>query len=137
VCDLAVAVALGGDCLADGGVLRAESALFGRTEPGRQTASASPRSTGAIQAETREAGELAQLVTMKRPAPGDRQSAFGEDERVLRLRLATGLLYGDSDAQQETALMTSDPVTLPWISCALTRIEEILADLAPHAAGGA
>jgi hypothetical protein len=29
VCDLAVAVALGGDCLADAGVLRAEPALFG------------------------------------------------------------------------------------------------------------
>jgi aspartate aminotransferase len=60
-------------------------------------------------------------------------SAFGEDEQVLRLRLATGLLYGDSDVQQETALMASDPVTLPWISCALDRIGEILADLAPRA----
>jgi Transposase DDE domain group 1 len=29
VLDLAVAVALGGDCLADAGVLRAEPALFG------------------------------------------------------------------------------------------------------------
>ncbi len=29
VLDLAIAVALGGDCLADAGVLRAESALFG------------------------------------------------------------------------------------------------------------
>jgi aspartate aminotransferase len=60
-------------------------------------------------------------------------SAFGEDEQVLRLRVATGLLYGDTDAQQEAALIASDPVMLPWISSALTRIEEILADLAPRA----
>jgi aspartate aminotransferase len=60
-------------------------------------------------------------------------SAFGEDEQVLRLRLATGLLYGDSDVQQEAALIASDPVTLPWIASALNRIREILADLAPSA----
>jgi hypothetical protein len=29
--------------------------------------------------------------------------------------------------------MAGDPVTLPWISCTLDRIEEILADLAPRA----
>jgi Transposase DDE domain group 1 len=34
VLDLAVAVALGGDCLADAGVLRAEPALFGLVAPG-------------------------------------------------------------------------------------------------------
>jgi len=33
VADLAVAAALGGDCLADIGVLRAEPALFGRWPP--------------------------------------------------------------------------------------------------------
>jgi aspartate aminotransferase len=60
-------------------------------------------------------------------------SAFGEDERALRLRLATGLLYGDTDAEQETALIATDPVTLPWISGILDRIGNILADLAPRA----
>ena len=49
------------------------------------------------------------------------------------MRVATGLLYGDSDAQREAALTSSDPLTLPWISAALTRIEDILADLAPPA----
>jgi aspartate aminotransferase len=58
-------------------------------------------------------------------------SAFGEDARALRVRVATGLPYGDSDAQREAALTASNPLTLPWISAALTRIEEILADLAP------
>lgn len=59
-------------------------------------------------------------------------SAFGEDPRALRVRMATGLLYGDTDAQREAALTASNPLTLPWISAALTRIEEILADLAPR-----
>ena len=58
-------------------------------------------------------------------------SAFGEDERVLRMRVATGLLYGESDEQREAALAADNPLTLPWISGALTRIEEILADLGP------
>ncbi len=58
-------------------------------------------------------------------------SAFGEDERALRLRLATGLLYGDSDAQREAALAAADPVTLPRISAALTALSGMLAALGP------
>jgi aspartate aminotransferase len=58
-------------------------------------------------------------------------SAFGEDEQALRMRLATGLLYGDSDAQREAALLADDPLALPWISAALARLAEVLADLSP------
>jgi aspartate aminotransferase len=58
-------------------------------------------------------------------------SAFGERPEALRLRLATGLLYGDSDAKQEAALAADDPLALPWIAAELARLEEILADLAP------
>jgi aspartate aminotransferase len=58
-------------------------------------------------------------------------SAFGEPPEALRLRLATGLLYGDSHAKQEAALATNDPLGLPWIAAQLARLEEILADLAP------
>jgi aspartate aminotransferase len=58
-------------------------------------------------------------------------SAFGERPEALRLRLATGLLYGDSDAKQEAALAADDPLRLPWIAAELARLEEILADLAP------
>ncbi len=58
-------------------------------------------------------------------------SAFGESARALRLRLATGLLYGDSDEKQEAALAASDPLALPWIAAELARLEEILTDLAP------
>jgi len=58
-------------------------------------------------------------------------SAFGEDTHAMRLRVATGRLYGDTDARRELALASPDPLTLPWIGAALDRIEAILADLAP------
>jgi aspartate aminotransferase len=58
-------------------------------------------------------------------------SAFGESDAALRVRIATGLLYGDSDAQREEALHAADPLELPWIAGPLDRFEEILADLAP------
>jgi aspartate aminotransferase len=62
-------------------------------------------------------------------------SAFGEDDTVLRMRVATALLYGETDEQRETALASDDPVRLPWIAAALARAEEVLADLAPSAGG--
>jgi aspartate aminotransferase len=58
-------------------------------------------------------------------------SAFGEPDEALRLRLATGLLYGETDEQQEAALAATDPLALPWIAAELARLEDILADLAP------
>jgi len=58
-------------------------------------------------------------------------SAFGEPDEALRLPLATGLLYGEDDEQQEAALAAADPLALPWIAAELARLEEILADLAP------
>jgi aspartate aminotransferase len=58
-------------------------------------------------------------------------SVFGEPDEALRLRLATGLLYGDNDEQQEAALAAADPLALPWIAAELARLAEILADLAP------
>jgi aspartate aminotransferase len=57
-------------------------------------------------------------------------SAFGEPVSSLRLRLATGLLYGDTDEQREQALTAADPLQLPWINTAMTRFADILADLA-------
>jgi aspartate aminotransferase len=58
-------------------------------------------------------------------------SAFGEDDTVLRMRVATALLYGETDEQRETALASDDPVRLPWIAAALDRASDVLADLAP------
>ena len=62
-------------------------------------------------------------------------SAFGEDDTVLRMRVATALLYGETDEQRETALAADDPVRLPWIAAALARAGDVLADLAPAARG--
>jgi aspartate aminotransferase len=56
-------------------------------------------------------------------------SAFGDEQGALRLRVATGLLYGETDRQRETALATAAPTAVPWIASALTRIEEVLAGL--------
>jgi aspartate aminotransferase len=58
-------------------------------------------------------------------------SVFGESPGALRLRLATGLLYGDTAARQEAALAAPDPLALPWVAAHLARLEEILAELAP------
>ena len=57
-------------------------------------------------------------------------SVFGEDESALRMRVATALLYGETDEQREAALAASDPVRLPWIAAALARTGEVLASLA-------
>jgi aspartate aminotransferase len=61
-------------------------------------------------------------------------SVFGESPSSLRLRLATGLLYGDTDQQREAALAADDPLALPWISASLDRLAEILADVRRKAA---
>lgn len=57
-------------------------------------------------------------------------SAFGEPATALRLRVATGLLYGETVAERERALAAADPLRLPWIAAALARLDAILADLA-------
>jgi aspartate aminotransferase len=56
-------------------------------------------------------------------------SAFGEEGGRLRLRVATAMLYGDTDAERDAALNSADPCSLPWIAASLARLEEILADL--------
>jgi aspartate aminotransferase len=56
-------------------------------------------------------------------------SAFGDQSWRLRMRVATAMLYGDSDAQRLASLNSSDPCSLPWIAASLARLEEVLADL--------
>jgi aspartate aminotransferase len=56
-------------------------------------------------------------------------SAFGDEGRRLRLRVATGMLYGETDTQRTVALNSADPCSLPWIAASLARLEEVLADL--------
>jgi aspartate aminotransferase len=56
-------------------------------------------------------------------------SAFGDDPRALRFRVATSLLYGDGD-QRLAALDSDDPVRLPWIAAALDEVRAALRRLA-------
>lgn len=51
-------------------------------------------------------------------------SAFGDDPVALRLRLATSLLYGDTDAERLEALHSAVPETLPWISTQLNQLRK-------------
>ena len=56
--------------------------------------------------------------------PGE---AFGDDPAALRVRMATSLLYGDSDERKREALASNDPAALPWIAAALERMRDGLA----------
>jgi hypothetical protein len=56
-------------------------------------------------------------------------SAFGEESGRLRLRVATSMLYGDTDTERMAALSSADPCSLPWIAASLARLEEALAGL--------
>jgi aspartate aminotransferase len=78
----------------------------------------------------RTSSDLAALLLNRYGAGTLPGSAFGESASALRLRLATGLLYGDTDKQREQALAAPDPLELPWISAAMTRFGDILADIA-------
>ena len=53
-------------------------------------------------------------------------AAFGDDPAALRFRMATSLLYGATDEQRWEALLTDDPVALPWIADALERLGKTL-----------
>ncbi len=57
--------------------------------------------------------------------------AFGDDPAAPRVRVATSLLYGDTDERRWQALRTvaagEDPVALPWISDALAQLRAALA----------
>ncbi len=55
---------------------------------------------------------------------------FGDDERALRFRLATSLLYGADDAHRLAALDSDRPSALPWIAAALDHLSGALAGIA-------
>jgi aspartate aminotransferase len=55
---------------------------------------------------------------------------FGDDPRAYRFRVATSLLYGDTDEKRWAALRSGDPVALPWISHALDHLRTALDALA-------
>lgn len=54
---------------------------------------------------------------------------FGEGDDALRMRVATSLLYGETEAQRYAALAADDPTALPWIRAHLDRLSEVLTDV--------
>ena len=72
---------------------------------------------------------LAQLLLRRHGVGVLPASAFGEQDWRLRLRVATGMLYGDTCFQRTAALNAADPCSLPWIAAALARLAEVLTDL--------
>lgn len=54
---------------------------------------------------------------------------FGEGAGALRMRVATSLLYGDSEERRYAALAATDPLALPWIRAHLDRLDEVLGAL--------
>ncbi|MFE1166990.1 pyridoxal phosphate-dependent aminotransferase [Nocardiopsis sp. NPDC058789] len=54
---------------------------------------------------------------------------FGESSAALRMRVATSLLYGDSEDKRYAALSAEDPLSLPWIRSHLDRLTEVLGAL--------
>jgi aspartate aminotransferase len=62
-------------------------------------------------------------------------AAFGDDPAALRFRLATSLLYGDTDAERRQTLESEDPVTRPGVQRALDRLRSALGALGDGPAG--
>jgi len=56
-------------------------------------------------------------------------TAFGDSPTAPRVRVATSLLYGETDEQRLAALHAADPLRLPWIAAGLEHLEEALARL--------
>lgn len=56
-------------------------------------------------------------------------TAFGDDPAALRFRLATSLLYGDTDEERHEALASGDPASLPRIRAALDRLGSAVSEL--------
>ncbi|MFE3450909.1 pyridoxal phosphate-dependent aminotransferase [Nonomuraea sp. NPDC059194] len=55
--------------------------------------------------------------------------AFGDDPSAARVRVATSLLYGESQDERLAALTASDPLSMPWIAANLDHLKRGLHDL--------
>ena len=71
--------------------------------------------------------ELAEHLLEERHVAVLAGEAFGDDPAALRFRMATSLLYGDTDERRREALASRDPAALPWIAAALDRLRAGLA----------
>jgi aspartate aminotransferase len=99
-----VVVAAGATCRSPGGAFYLYPDFAGR-----------PFATGA---------ELAGHLLDERHVAVLAGEAFGDDPAALRFRMATSLLYGDTDERKREALASEDPVALPWIAAALERMRD-------------
>jgi aspartate/methionine/tyrosine aminotransferase len=52
--------------------------------------------------------------------------AFGDDPAALTIRVAVTGIYGDSDSERLAALLSDDPLAMPWIGEHLERLREKL-----------
>jgi aspartate aminotransferase len=55
--------------------------------------------------------------------------AFGDEPKGLRARVATSLLYGETDGRRWEALRSPDPLALPWIAASLEHLRGALTAL--------
>jgi aspartate aminotransferase len=78
----------------------------------------------------RTGAQLAELLLDEFDVAVLQGAAFGDDPGALRFRMATSLLYGSSDEERWHALLSDDPVALPWIRGALDRLDATLRALA-------
>jgi aspartate aminotransferase len=74
--------------------------------------------------------ELAELLLERHDVAVLQGEAFGDDPSALRFRMATSLLYGQTDDERWEALAAEDPVSLPRIRSALDRLGSALRALA-------
>lgn len=75
--------------------------------------------------------ELADFLLVRHGLGSLPAAKFEGGHNGLRLRLATSLLYGDTDVQRYAALASDDPTALPWIRTHLDRLGTILSEIAP------
>ncbi|MFD1932886.1 MULTISPECIES: pyridoxal phosphate-dependent aminotransferase [Nonomuraea] len=55
--------------------------------------------------------------------------AFGDDLSAARVRVATSLMYGESQEERMAALTSPDPLSLPWIAANMEHLSRGLHDL--------
>jgi aspartate aminotransferase len=73
--------------------------------------------------------ELAEILLERHDVAVLQGEAFGDAPSALRFRMATSLLYGQTDAERWEALAADDPASLPRIRSALDRLGGTLREL--------
>ncbi|MGH3311078.1 MAG: aminotransferase class I/II-fold pyridoxal phosphate-dependent enzyme, partial [Streptomyces sp.] len=118
-----VATAVHSEFTAAGAVCRIPEAgfyLYPDFEPVRAVLTAQGIGTGA---------ELAGALLERHGVGVLAGEAFGDAREGLRARVATSLLYGESDAQRQQSLESADPLSLPWIQGSLEHLRGALSAL--------